>query len=920
MKLLRILAATMLLGSALAARAETIWEQTWDFQSVFGISTRTPDRSNDVELADDFDLNASIDRVTIHGGRDWNPPPDPHVTGAYVRFYNWSSGIPGALLYEEFVPVGDRLRYTDNVDDVTAVLEHPFESAGKTFVSVQLLIDQGYYWYSSRSNSPRMSPVMMRDRQNGGGWTRANFYGELNCDACFSLGGEIDAPAVIGSLDKSAATKSGRVQIFANNIGETQGTGRVLVNGQEAWVTQWGTDGIHFYIPESTTPGPATVQIDNGSGLSEPKTIEVLERTADAHVAWKLQAEGPWIEGNFVGQDGSVYFTSQSGLLYCLTRDGGLKWLANYAADFNGVIAGSADGHAYVAAQNSIKCFNSQGQVEWTFTDPAPTTVIAGPTLGPDGNLYAATRVEDGGLGMFSLTPAGELRWSNPVVSKYGTGSQVIAFSSGKAIVSLDQHTLHNTAQTLAFDLTSGSIVWAVDQGANGPVKVDADGNIFTPNFGHQVVALDAHGNLRWTAANPNNGFDVSSSGKVIGSGIQTGYRLFGLNQEGVIDWSTGIEDVMPGPAALDPTGTTLIMAARQNYGEPGAIVSYDAQGNRIWKQMIPDELNTNVVPTGTPVYSLDGELAYVASTFPQYGFNQYSYVFAVNVDHSQGEQAPVVTSLAVDPDQIESLGSAIGSVRLDKPAPEGGVKVFLSSDDGWLLSLPSWVVVPEGSDFATFDVSGGWAESNSIATIRAELGGVVTARVTILAVPAYLAGVDLNPSEIEAGLPSRGMVRLEGVAPAGGATITLFSSNPDVLQVPQTVTIPEGAVKAWFDITTSAVEDATEVDVWATYDGQEIGAFATVYPGGGHPLFESLTPKTASYDGDKQVLFVVARDTVHSAKLTVFDGETGERIGNLTNHGGGLYQRPFKVTHVPSTIQIVSSVGATATKIVKKK
>jgi hypothetical protein len=37
--------------------------------------------------------------------------------------------------------------------------------------------------------------------------------------------------------------------------------------------------------------------------------------------------------------------------------------------------------------------------------------VIAGPTVGPDGNVYVIS--DYGGLGAFALSPAGQLLWSN---------------------------------------------------------------------------------------------------------------------------------------------------------------------------------------------------------------------------------------------------------------------------------------------------------------------------------------------------------------------------------------------------------------------------------------------------------------------------------------------------------------------------
>jgi hypothetical protein len=86
--------------------AQPIYAQPYDGRGVEGPSTRIPAGQRiDKEVADDFDMAASITRVVVRGSRGgYNMPPNPVVYGAFVRFYAWSDGKPGALQAEHYCP------------------------------------------------------------------------------------------------------------------------------------------------------------------------------------------------------------------------------------------------------------------------------------------------------------------------------------------------------------------------------------------------------------------------------------------------------------------------------------------------------------------------------------------------------------------------------------------------------------------------------------------------------------------------------------------------------------------------------------------------------------------------------------------------------------------------------------------------
>ncbi|HKV61180.1 MAG TPA: hypothetical protein VJO16_04655 [Candidatus Acidoferrum sp.] len=116
------------------------------------------------------------------------------------------------------------------------------------------------------------------------------------------------------------------------------------------------------------------------------------------------------------------------------------------------------------------------------------------------------------------------------------------------------------------------------------------------------------------------------------------------------------------------------------------------------------------------------------------------------------------------------------------------------------------------------------------------------------------LSSLSLNPTSVTGGNSSTGTVVLSGAAPAGGAQVTLFSSNPAVAKVPTSVTVAAGATSATFTVSTSAVATSMAVAISAAYGGTSRSASLTVMPAPPPPptLF-SLTLNPTSVIGGLQ-------------------------------------------------------------------
>jgi RHS repeat-associated protein len=98
---------------------------------------------------------------------------------------------------------------------------------------------------------------------------------------------------------------------------------------------------------------------------------------------------------------------------------------------------------------------------------------------------------------------------------------------------------------------------------------------------------------------------------------------------------------------------------------------------------------------------------------------------------------------------------------------------------------------------------------------------------------------IAVSPTTLTAGSNSTATVTLSGSAPAGGATITLGVSNPGVVHLPASVTIPAGNTTGTFTITTSEPAANYTAVIHATFfDGTKSTALTVTTP----PAVTSVT------------------------------------------------------------------------------
>jgi hypothetical protein len=191
----------------------------------------------------------------------------------------------------------------------------------------------------------------------------------------------------------------------------------------------------------------------------------------------------------------------------------------------------------------------------------------------------------------------------------------------------------------------------------------------------------------------------------------------------------------------------------------------------------------------------------------------------------------PTLSTSSVSPTLIESGQSSVGTVTLSGgPAGAGGVLVALMCSN-LAARVPPSILIPEGSDSATFPIVGN-AVSGSIGVIvTASYSGVwSTADLTVNAAPLSLSSLAVSPGSFASGQTATGIIQLNGAAPDGGASVSLTSTN-SAISFPAAVTIPQGSDSANFTVTANLVITETQVQLTASYSGGNSGVTLTIDP-----------------------------------------------------------------------------------------
>ncbi|HXG01686.1 MAG TPA: PQQ-binding-like beta-propeller repeat protein [Bacteroidota bacterium] len=460
----------------------------------------------------------------------------------------------------------------------------------------------------------------------------------------------------ITSLSTQTLARSGRLRIFGANFGSGSGS-QVLIGGYSAIVTRWTASQINAYVPELAGPGLVAVQVMTPGGSSNTVQLNVTLRQRQGRVKWAFEADcdNLWFRPA-LAPDGTVYVHGSEGFVFALTPDGGLKWI--HKVNWYAYVppAAGPEGEVYVGSIQRLTAINPDGTERWQFTDAGAQGVSCGPAIGPDSNIYVAN---DLGLGAYSLSRTGQLRWNNPgnpqLIWYGGTGAETVL---GPRVNGGPIEQMYVVAEpqlstwTLqAFSLVDGSLRFSVPIGGQhfsfGQQQTQP---AVGPNGTIYITHMRAAGGVGWVleAYNASNGQslwyyhgnavsgmtppDVGPDGIVYYS--EDVARIVAFNPNTLSpNWTYQDGTVMYYPT-VSPRNDIVVTGGILTFGDVGFVKAISrTTGQLVWSVPLPGAPypEPRVFPVHHPRFSPDGSTVYVSTTIlGGSSSDPHSYLYAL--------------------------------------------------------------------------------------------------------------------------------------------------------------------------------------------------------------------------------------------------------------------------------------------------
>ena len=193
----------------------------------------------------------------------------------------------------------------------------------------------------------------------------------------------------------------------------------------------------------------------------------------------------------------------------------------------------------------------------------------------------------------------------------------------------------------------------------------------------------------------------------------------------------------------------------------------------------------------------------------------------------SSAPPTPVSVTLARNP--LYSGDISFVAVQLTAAVPAGGATIVMNSSNPGAVPVPATITMPGNTAWMQFQVQAEQVTAPTPVTLTATLNSSsASAQFTLQ--PPSLQSFTISPSSISGGAQPQGIVMFNGLAPAGGAVVTLSSNSPSV-SVPASVLVAAGDASVSFPISTSAVTANTTATVTASYAGASVQGQVTLTP-----------------------------------------------------------------------------------------
>lgn len=203
--------------------------------------------------------------------------------------------------------------------------------------------------------------------------------------------------------------------------------------------------------------------------------------------------------------------------------------------------------------------------------------------------------------------------------------------------------------------------------------------------------------------------------------------------------------------------------------------------------------------------------------------------VMAILTSLCMPASAQFLQSLTVEPDAIRGSQTARGEVSMSF-VTDPFVVVQLSSSHPAIASVPDQVLVPGTRPRVSFDITTVSVASAVTVTIRATYGHQLRSD-TLDVLPPGVSSITTTSNTVTGGIPVLLTATLDAPSPVPAYPISLQSSLPEVVWVPDHIPVGLGRTSVLFYAQTHAVSAPTIAQITASAGGAQASTMLTVKP-----------------------------------------------------------------------------------------
>ena len=275
---------------------------------------------------------------------------------------------------------------------------------------------------------------------------------------------------------------------------------------------------------------------------------------------------------------------------------------------------------------------------------------------------------------------------------------------------------------------------------------------------------------------------------------------------------------------------------------------------------------------------------------------------------------ATQLAAVTLDAANVEPGTAVQATAALGGPAPAGGVNLTFLSTNPLLVATPASLTIPEGDTSATFSLPTGGLTLTAPATLRLYATDGAVSQYAPLTLTPVVKLSSVSGNAVEGGFSTNGTIALAIPAQAGGAVVSLTSSDTSLLTVPATVTVPQGYQAYSFAMNTAAVSAITSVPITATFNGNTVTGSVSLYPA---PIVALSSLSIPAVVGGQSVTGTVTLNnfprSASGAVITLTSGDTGSlQVPATVTVPYGAYSASFTAT--TSVVSGLKGVSVKAT------